>query len=174
MFEREHDWATSFSLFTFTHWRRKWQPTPVFWPGESQGWGAWWAAIYEVAQSRTWLKRLSNLEGNRDTRRRKKNLCCLNWPISEVIIIIVDTALILFQNWELGKLWYISSYPSSTVISGYPSSSAAAKSLQSCPTLCDPRDGSPPGSTVPGILQARTLEWVAISFSISKCDMVEA
>ena len=42
---------------------------------------------------------------------------------------------------------------------------AAAKSLQSCPTLCDPIDGSPRGSPVPGILQARTLEWVAISFS---------
>ena len=42
---------------------------------------------------------------------------------------------------------------------------AAAKSLQSCPTLCDPIDGSPPGSPVAGILQARTLEWVAISFS---------
>ena len=41
----------------------------------------------------------------------------------------------------------------------------AAKSLQSCPTLCDPIDGSPPASTIPGILQARTLEWVAISFS---------
>ena len=40
-----------------------------------------------------------------------------------------------------------------------------AKSLQSCPTLCNPIDGSPPGSPVPGILQARTLEWVAISFS---------
>ena len=40
-----------------------------------------------------------------------------------------------------------------------------AKSLQSCPTLCDPTDGSPPGSPIPGILQARTLEWVAISFS---------
>ena len=43
--------------------------------------------------------------------------------------------------------------------------SAAAKSLQSCPTLCDPTDGSPSGSTIPGILQARKLEWVAISFS---------
>ena len=42
---------------------------------------------------------------------------------------------------------------------------AAAKSLQSCPTLFDPIDGSPPDSPVPGILQARTLEWVAISFS---------
>ena len=45
------------------------------------------------------------------------------------------------------------------------SASAAAKSLQSCPTLCDPIDGSPPGFPIPGILQARTLEWVAISFS---------
>ena len=43
--------------------------------------------------------------------------------------------------------------------------SAAAESLQSCPTLCDPTDGSPPGSTIPGILHVRTLEWVAISFS---------
>ena len=42
---------------------------------------------------------------------------------------------------------------------------AAAKLLQSCPTLCDPRDNSPPGSPIPGILQARTLEWVAIAFS---------
>ena len=47
----------------------------------------------------------------------------------------------------------------------YPPAAAAAKSLQSCPTLCDPIDGSPPGSPVPGILQARTLQWVAISFS---------
>ena len=45
------------------------------------------------------------------------------------------------------------------------SAAAAAKSLQSCPTLCDPIDGRPPGSPIPGILQARTLEWVAISFS---------
>ena len=45
------------------------------------------------------------------------------------------------------------------------SAAAAAKLLQSCPTLCDPIDGSPPGSPVPGILQARTLEWIAISFS---------
>ena len=44
---------------------------------------------------------------------------------------------------------------------------AAAASLQLCPTLCDPIDGSPPGSPVPGILQARTLEWVAIAFSIA-------
>ena len=47
----------------------------------------------------------------------------------------------------------------------YIYAAAAAKSLQLCPTLCDPIDGSPPGSPVPGILQARTLEWVAIFFS---------
>ena len=54
---------------------------------------------------------------------------------------------------------------------------AAAKSLQSCPTLCDPRDGSPPGSLVPGILQARVLEWGAIAFSkeswVPKIDAFE-
>ena len=48
---------------------------------------------------------------------------------------------------------------------GDVAAAAAAKSLQLCPTLYDPRDGSPPGSPLPGILQARTLEWVAISFS---------
>ena len=47
---------------------------------------------------------------------------------------------------------------------GQVAAAAAAKSLQSCPTLCNPTDGSPSGSPVPGILQVRTLEWVAISF----------
>ena len=54
------DWATSLSLFTFMHWRRKWQPTPVFLPGESQDRGAWWEAVYGVTQSRTPLKRPSS------------------------------------------------------------------------------------------------------------------
>ena len=52
-----------------------------------------------------------------------------------------------------------------TVTGQGDAAAAAAKSLQSCPALCDPIDGSPPGSSLPGILQARTLEWVAISFS---------
>ena len=55
-----YDWATSLSLFTFMHWRRKWQPIPVFLPRESQGQGALWAAVSGVAQSRTWLKWLSS------------------------------------------------------------------------------------------------------------------
>ena len=55
-----HDWVTSLSLLTFMRWRRKWQPTPAFLPGESQGRGSPWAAIYGVTQSRTRLKRLSS------------------------------------------------------------------------------------------------------------------
>ena len=66
----------------------------------------------------------------------------------------VDIALLYSWNWyNIVKQLY------------FNAAAAAAKSLQSCPTLCDPIDGSPPGSPVPGILQARTLEWVAISFS---------
>ena len=59
------------------------------------------------------------------------------------------------------KCWFISLI----YLCNYVAAAAAAKSLQSCPTLCNPIDGSPPGSPVSGILQARTLEWVAISFS---------
>ena len=51
-----------------------------------------------------------------------------------------------------------------SILNVYSTTTTATKSLQSCPTLLDPRDGSPPGSPIPGILQARTLEWVAISF----------
>ena len=53
----------------------------------------------------------------------------------------------------------------SPLLGAVTAAAAAAKALQSYLTLCDPRDGSPPGSAIPGILQARTLEWVAISFS---------
>ena len=55
-----HDWTTSLSLFTFMHWRRNWQPTPCSCLENPRDRGAWWAAIYRVIQSRTWLKRLSS------------------------------------------------------------------------------------------------------------------
>ena len=55
-----HDWVTWLSLFTFMHWRRKWQPTPAFLTGESQGWGSLVGCIYRVTQSWTWLKWLSS------------------------------------------------------------------------------------------------------------------
>ena len=70
-----HDWATSLSLFTFTHWRRKWQPTPVFLPGESQGREAWWAAVYGAPQSQTRLKQhssSSSSSGKESTCQRKR------------------------------------------------------------------------------------------------------
>ena len=60
---------------------------------------------------------------------------------------------------------FILSNMEATSLATSVAAAAAAKSLQSCPALCDPTDGSPPGSPIPGILQARTLEWVAISFS---------
>ena len=62
-----HDWVTSLSLFTFVHWRRKWQPTPVFLPGESQGRGSLVATVYGVAQSRTRLKWLSSSSSSTHT-----------------------------------------------------------------------------------------------------------
>ena len=76
----------------------------------------------------------------------------------------------LFCNWKFVPLNLPHLFLSSTThtilldIGTFLYSAAAAKLLQSCPTLCNPIDGSPPGSTIPGILQARTLEWVAISF----------
>ena len=83
--------------------------------------GAWWAAVYGVAQSRTRLKRLSSSRSSALTSHQVKETCML------LLLLLLL--------------------------------------LQSCPTLCDPIDGSPPGSPVPGILQARTLEWGAIAFS---------
>ena len=69
----------------------------------------------------------------------------------------------VFSRTTIGKHQFFNLLYGPTLTSIY--AAAAAKSLQSCPTLCDPTDGSPPGSPVPGILQTRTLEWVAISFS---------
>ena len=107
-------------------WRRKWQPTPVFLPGESHGqrslvgyspWGS-----QRVSHVHAWLS--MHAHTNIISKVKKK------------------------QNRYANVI-----------------AAAAATSLQSCPTLCDPIDGGPPGSPIPGILQARTLEWVAISFS---------
>ena len=97
--------------------------------------GAWWVAVYGVAQSRTRLKRLSS-----------SSLSLLQ----QIFLTQESNRGLLHCRQILYQLSY---------------AATAAKSLQSCPTLCDPIDGSPPGSLVPRILQAKTLEWVAISFS---------
>ena len=68
------------------------------------------------------------------------------------------------HDWATELNWY-SLLQIRIQIAAAAAAAVAAKSLQLCPTLCDPRDGSPPGSPIPGMLQARTLEWVAISFS---------
>ena len=103
-----HDRATSLSLFTFMHWRRKWQPTPVFLPGEFQVQGSLWAAVSGVTQSQTQLKWLSSS----------------NSSITSVCVCAQSVV-----------------------------SNSAIPWLQ------------PPVSSVHGILQERTLEWVAISSS---------
>ena len=74
----------------------------------------------------------------------------------------------LWDMMRFGRWWgyeIIRRVQRSSLLAFHHAATAATKLLQSCPTLCDPRDGSPPGSPIPGILQARTLEWVAISFS---------
>ena len=87
-----------------------------------------------------------------------------NFTVLSENIIIQETSSTLSQQIDLTIPSQVTGLkPQKTAYSS--TAAAAAKSLQLCPTLCDPIDGSPPGSPVPGILQARTLEWVAISFS---------
>ena len=87
----------------------------------------------------------------------------------EVIILIEENKGNTLFDVGLSSVWFCFSETVSSEQQKQPLASrtaaAAAKSLQLCPTLCDPMDSSPPGTPVPGILQARTLEWVAISFS---------
>ena len=84
-----HDWATSLPLFTFMHWRRKWQPTPVFLPGESQGQQSLWAAVYGVAQSWTRLKQLSSSSSRLIIAFLPRSKCLLiSWLQSPSAVIL--------------------------------------------------------------------------------------
>ena len=108
------------------HWRRKWQPTPVFLPGESQGWGS--------------------LVG-----------CCLQGRTES------DTTEVTYQQQQ--QAW--KGFQVVLVVKNLPANAgdiraAAAKSLQLCPTLCDPIDGSLPGSTIPGF--SRQEHWSGLPF----------
>ena len=85
---------------------------------------------------------------------------------------VVTSSLFILVSSVYKSLQYLTSTLTQGGKGGHLFAAAAAKSLQLCPTLCDPIDGSPPGSPVPGIFQARTLEWVAISFSnAGKCKV---
>ena len=97
-----HDWATSLSPFTFMNWRRKWQPTPMFLPGDPRDGWAWWAAVYGVAQSRTRLKWLSSSSSSQHHLSKenltRKNLYITILILLQLFLIITFTAieLILF------------------------------------------------------------------------------
>ena len=101
-----HDWATSLSLFTFMHWRRKWQPTPVFLPGESQGWGAWWAAVYGVTQSRTRLKRLSSSSSSNSSFRYTAKLF-----IYMCIYVCVCVCVYIYTHMHMYMYSFSNSFP---------------------------------------------------------------
>ena len=101
-----HDCATSLSLFTFLHWRRKWQPTPVFLPGESQGRGAWWAAIYGVTQSRTWLKWLSSSSRDIDYAVENNNIKYASYAFTPVVSGLKKKKSVYFPpSWVLVAGW---------------------------------------------------------------------
>ena len=94
------DWAASLSLFIFMHWRRKWQPTPVFLHDNQRDGGAWWAAVYGVAQSRTRLKWLSSSRNGDQKQIQTRELNKCGSPCSELTIL----SLIVVQ----GKLFILS------------------------------------------------------------------
>ena len=87
-----HDWVTSLSLFTVMHWRRKWQPAPVFLPGESQGRRNLMAAVYGVAQSRTRLKWLSSSSSRTRDKIFPLHIPNIQWWDRHKITVI-DTAI---------------------------------------------------------------------------------
>ena len=129
---------------------------------------AWRAAIHGVAKSRTWLSDWTELNWQKVPPVKKSYLCCHN-SLLKIKRILRDSAQ--------GGLWEACvQFPLDFAKAPFSPCadfalylfiiiSYAAKSLQSCPILYDPIDGSPPGSPIPGILQARILEWVATSFS---------
>ena len=94
-----HDWVTSLSFFTFMHWRRKWQPTPVFLPENPRDGGAWWVAVYGVAQSRTRLKRLSSSNSAYKLNKQGDNIqpWCTPFPILNQSV--VPCAVLTVASW---------------------------------------------------------------------------
>ena len=87
-----HDWATSLSFFTFMHWRRKWQPTLVFLPGEPQGQSSLLGTVYGVTQSRTWLTWLSSSSSS--------SLCLFPKLQTPISICILDISIWLANLWN--------------------------------------------------------------------------
>ena len=131
-------------------WRRAWQPAPIFLPGESP-WteepSGYIPCLKSVTKRWTWLSiRIVDLQ------------CCVSFRCTAVTQLSIHIYPLLFR--------FCSHTGHYRVLNGVLcAAAAAAKSLQSCSTLYDRIGSSPPGSAVPGIVQARALEWVAIAFS---------
>ena len=126
---------------------------------------AWWAAVHGIAKSRKWL---SNFTFTFHSHALEKEMATHSSVFAWRIPGTGEPGGLPSVGFHrVGHDWSNLAVASWSLYQHKLSAAAAAatKSLQSCPTLCDPRDGSPPGSPVPGILQGRTLEWVAISFS---------
>ena len=145
--------------------RRQWHPTPVLLPGEPHGWRRLvGCSLWDPKESDTTerlqfhflLSRIGEGNGN------PLQCSCLENPRNRGAWWAAVCGVAQSQT-QLSDLYFLFSYLFSQDFLK-PAAAAAAKLLQLCPTLCDPIDGSPPGSPVPGILQARILEWVAISF----------
>ena len=122
----------------------------MFLPGESQG-------RQSLVGCRPWGHTESDT-----TEATEQQQCLID---NKIFFVVEDKSFrTCFTYWFL-KVYVKGFSMGATEVLSTAAAAATAKSLQSCLTLCDPIDGSPPGSPVPGILQARTLEWVAISFS---------
>ena len=114
----------------------------------------------------SWTEKPGRLQSTGSQRVGHNWATSLDWTgLYWVFAYLLCSHLSLQLEYNLGETYFIWIFRTLDREQWEMNAAAAAKLLQSCPTLCDPRDGSPTGSPVPGILQARTLEWVAISFS---------
>ena len=161
---------TSGSFSRTTAWELSWISTSFDYMSNCHFW--YYCSCYNYYRARYWLSRdtRSLLKKNNVTTLLRYNshhiMHLLNIFFSGYSQSFITITTITSRTFSLPQkeTVHTSSHPS--FASNFLSpAAAAAKSLQSCPTLCDAIDGSPAGSPVPGILQARTLEWVAISFS---------
>ena len=142
------------------HWRRKWQPTPVFLPGESQGLGSLVGCHLWAAQSRTRLKQLRSSSSND-----------LHNPNTFFVSVLSDSVRPHRRQPKRLPLPWDSPGKNTGLGCHFLLQCMKVKSesevAQSCPTLSDPMDCSLPGSSAHGIFQARVLEWGAIAFSLA-------
>ena len=122
---------TRLSDFTFIQWRRKWQPTPVFLPGDSQGWGAWWVAIYGVTQNWTWLKRLSS-----SSRVPIKSEYCLESIFIHLILLCPWRG---FSGWNIMMSLLLYAWGHSKIVElaqGHPVTDLVSSWIQSFVSEC--------------------------------------